>query len=49
MPFIVSVDLAGILGELHSTIHRTLASLLAASIVGDLSRDYILMVRRHHR
>ena len=37
MPFIDSVELAGILGEPHATVHRTLADLLAEGIVGRVS------------
>ena len=34
MPFIDSVELAGILGEPHATVHRSLTGLLADGIVG---------------
>ena len=37
MPFIDSAGLAGILGEPHTTVHRSLASLLADGIVGRAS------------
>ena len=37
MPFVDSAELAGILGEPHATVHRALAELLAASIVGRAS------------
>ena len=37
MPFIDSVELAGILGEPHTTIHRGLTGLLAESIAGRVS------------
>ena len=37
MPFIDSVELAGILGEPHTTVHRSLASLLADGIAGRVS------------
>ena len=37
MPFIDSVELAGILGEAHATVHRAMASLLADGIVGRVS------------
>ena len=37
MPFIDSVELAGILGEPHTTIHRGLTGLLADSIAGRVS------------
>ena len=34
MPFVDSTELAGILGEPHATVHRTLSNLLADGIVG---------------
>ena len=34
MPFIDSVELAGILGEAHATVHRAMASLLADLALG---------------
>ena len=37
MPFIDSAELAGILGEPHTTIHRALTGLLAAGVVGRVS------------
>ena len=37
MPFINSAELAGILGEPHTTIHRGLAGLLANGIGGRVS------------
>ena len=37
MPFVDSAELAGILGEPHSTVHRTLADMLAKGIVGRVS------------
>ena len=37
MPFVDSAELALILGEPHTTVHRTLASLLAEDIVGRVS------------
>ena len=37
MPFIDSAELAGILGEPHTTIHRALTGLLADGIVGRVS------------
>ena len=37
MPFIDSAELAGILGEPHATVHRTLAGLLAEGIGGRVS------------
>ena len=37
MPFIDSAELALILGELHATVHRALAGLLAEGIIGRVS------------
>ena len=37
MPFVDSVELAGILGEPHATVHRALTDLLAGRIVGRVS------------
>ena len=37
MPFIDSAELAGVLGEPHATVHRTLTGLLADGIVGRVS------------
>ena len=37
MPFIDSAELALVLGEPHATVHRTLADLLAAGILGRVS------------
>ena len=37
MPFIDSTELAGILGEPHATVHRSLGNLLAEGIVGRVS------------
>ena len=37
MPFVDSAELAGILGEPHTTVHRTLAGLLADGIIGRVS------------
>ena len=37
MPFVDSAELAGILGEPHATVHRTLAGLLADGIIGRVS------------
>ena len=37
LPFIDSVELAGVLGEPHATIHRALTGLLADGIVGRVS------------
>ena len=36
-PFVDSTELAGVLGEPHSTVHRTLAGLLADGIIGRVS------------
>ena len=36
-PFIDSTELAGILGEPHSTVHRALTGLLAEGVVGRVS------------
>ena len=41
MPFIESVELALILGEPHSTIHRILTDLLAGGIVGRVSHGTV--------
>ena len=37
MPFIDSAELALVLGEPHATVHRTLAGMLAAGILGRVS------------
>ena len=37
MPFIDSMELAGILGEAHATVHRALSDLMADDIVGRIS------------
>ena len=37
-PFVDSTELAGLLGEPHATLHRTLTGLLAAGIVGRVSQ-----------
>ena len=37
MPFVDSAEMAGILGELHATVHRRLTSLLPEGIVGKVS------------
>ena len=37
MPFIDSAELAGILGEPHTTVYRALANLLADGIAGRVS------------
>ena len=36
-PFVDSTELAGILGEPHTTVHRTLADLLTYGIIGRVS------------
>ena len=36
-PFVDSTELAGILGEPHTTVHRTLSNLMAEGIVGRVS------------
>ena len=41
MPFVDSAELALILGEPHTTVHRTLTSLLADGIVGRVSQGTI--------
>ena len=41
MPFIDSAELAGILGEAHSTVHRILTGLLADGILGRVSHGTI--------
>ena len=50
MPFIDSVELAGILGEAHATVHRAMASLLAHGIVGRVSHGTAQLPpsRRYH-
>ena len=50
MPFIDSVELAGILGEAHATVHRAMASLLAHGIVGRVSHGTAQLPssRRNH-
>ena len=40
-PFVDSTELAGILGEPHTTIHRTLTDLLAVGIVGRVSHGTV--------
>ena len=37
MPFVDTAELAGILGEPHSTVHRALTEVLAGGIVGRMS------------
>ena len=41
MPFIDSVELALILGEPHSTVHRALTDLLADGIAGRVSHGTV--------
>ena len=50
MPFIDSVELALILGEPHSTVHRILTGLLADGIVGRASHGtaHLPSSRRYH-
>ena len=49
-PFVDSTELAGILGEPHATVHRTLADLLAEGIVGRVSRGtaHLPSSQRYH-
>ena len=49
-PFVDSTELAGILGEPHTTVHRTLADLLAEGIVGRVSHGtaHLLSSQRCH-
>ena len=49
-PFIDSTELAGILGEPHTTVHRTLANLLAEGIVGRASHGaaHLPSSQRYH-
>ena len=50
MPFIDTAELAGILGEPHTTVHRALAGLLADGIVGRVSHGtaYLPSSQRHY-
>ena len=50
MPFVDSTELAGILGEPHATVHRTLADLLAEGIVGRVSHGtaHLPSSQRYH-
>ena len=50
MPFTDSVELAGILGEPHSTAHRALTDLLAEGIVGRVSHGatHLPSSQRYH-
>ena len=49
-PFVDSTELAGILGEPHATIHRTLTNLLAKGIVGRVSHGtaHLPSSQRYH-
>ena len=49
-PFVDSTELAGILGEPHATVHRTLANLLAEGIVGRVSHGtaHLPSSQRYH-
>ncbi len=47
MPFIDSAELAGILGEPHTTVHRSLASLLADGIAGRVSHGTVRLPSSH--
>ena len=49
-PFVDSTELAGILGEAHATVHRTLAGLLAEGIVGRVSHGtaHLTSSQRYH-
>ena len=49
-PFVDSRELAGILGEPHATVHRTLVNLLAEGIVGRASHGtaYLPSSQRYH-
>ena len=50
MPFIDTAELACVLGEAHATVHRALAGLLAAGIVGRVSHGtaHLPSSRRYH-
>ena len=49
-PFVDSTELAGILGEPHATVHRSLADLLADGIVGRVSHGtaHLSSSQRYH-
>ena len=49
-PFVDSTELAGILGEPHATVHRTLGNLLAEGIVGRVSHGtaHLPSSQRYH-
>ncbi len=50
MPFVDSAELAGVLGEPHTTVHRTLSNLLAEGIVGRVSHGtaHLPSSQRYH-
>ena len=50
MPYIDSAELAGILGEPHTTVHRTLLNLLAEGILGRVSHGtaHLPSSQRYH-
>ena len=45
VPFVDSMELAFILGEPHTTVHRTLTDLLAVGIVGCVSHGTVHQIR----
>ena len=49
-PFVDSTELAGILGEPHATVHRTLNNLMAEGIVGRMSHGtaHLPSSQRYH-
>ena len=47
MPFIDSAELAGIVGEAHSTVHRALADLLADGIAGRVNHGTVHLLSSH--
>ena len=50
MPFMYSAELAGILGEPHTTVHRSLSSLMADGIAGRVSHGtaHLPSSQRYH-
>ena len=46
-PFVDSTELAGILGEPHTTVHRHLTDLLAEDIAGRVSRGTVHLPSSH--
>ena len=50
MPFVDTVELAGVLGEPHATVHRAVTGLLADGIVGRVSHGtaHLPSSRRHY-